>query len=203
MHEQATIQGSKNLVKASTIIPAPLRPATFVLVLLLAWTSMFQDSRAGVAAEGSLEYSVKGAYLLKFGDFVEWPASAFPFTDTPLLITVLGDDPFGPMLDQLGKGRAIAGRTVTVRRTSKAEEARNAHILYISQSERNNLKAILASLQDRNILTVADFEHPGIAIAFVIDNDKVRFDVNLDQVEQAGLKVSSKLLGVARTVRGK
>ena len=192
-----------NIVQASTILPAQMRRATFVLLLLMAWASMFQDSRASVGTEGSLEYSVKGAYLLKFGDFVEWPANAFPFADTPLLITVLGDDPFGPMLDQLVKGRTIAGRTVTVKRTHKIEEARNAHILYISQSERNNLKTILLGLQDRNVLTVADFDHPGIAIAFTIDNNKVRFDVNLNQAEQAGLKLSSKLLSVARTVMDK
>lgn len=192
-----------NIVQASAIIPAQLRRATCALLLIMLWAGALQHGHASTSADGSLEHSVKAAYLLKFGDFVEWPARAFPFADTPLLITVFGDDPFGPLLDQLSKGRSIAGRTVTIRRTHKIEEARNAHIVYVSQSERNNLKTLLAGLQDRNVLTVADFDQPGITIAFVIDNDKVRFDVNLDQAELAGLKLSSKLLSVARTVRGK
>lgn len=192
-----------NIVKVSNIKFAQMRLTAIFLVLALAWASVIQDSRAAAGTEDSLEYSVKGAYLFKFGDFVEWPASAFAMSNTPLVIAVLGDDPFGRELDQLARGRTIGGRTVTVQRTHQIEEARNAHILYISQSERNNMKAILLGMQDRHVLTVADFDHPGVIITFIIDNDKVRFNVNLDQAERTSLKLSSKLLNVAKTVRGK
>lgn len=196
-------QGGKDIVKFSNFNLVSMRRLVFILALMMAWASMAQDSQANAGTDNSLEYSVKGAYLFKFGDFVEWPSSAFALPDAPLVIAVLGDDPFGSSLDQLVKRRTIAGRAVTVQRTQRIEEARTAHILYISQSERKNMKAIQLNLQDRNVLTVADFDQPGIAIAFVIDNDKVRFDVNLDQAERAGLKLSSKLLSVARTVMGK
>lgn len=202
-NEQYPHQGDMHIVKASNILLAQMRLTAIVLTLALAWAGMIQDSRAAPGTENSLEYSVKGAYLFKFGDFVEWPASAFALPDTPLVIAVLGDDPFGRTLDELARGRTIAGRTVTVQRTEQIEEALSAHILYISQSERNKMKPLLPGMQDRHVLTVADFDQPGIIITFVIDNDKVRFNVNLDQAERASLKLSSKLLNVAKTVRGK
>lgn len=172
------------------------------MLVLAAWLGLARDSLAAPGTDPSLEYSVKGAFLFKFIAFVEWPATAFA-ADAPLMIMVLGDDPFGPILDQLAKEYPAQGRPVTVRRTRFIEEARGAHILYISQSEKNNMRTILQALQGRHVLTVADFDHPGIVIAFIIDTNKVRFDINLDQAERFGLKLSSKLLSVARTVNGR
>lgn len=150
-----------------------------------------------------MEYSVKGAYLFKFSGFVEWPPGAFPSPAAPLVIGVLGDDPFGRTLDQMMDGQTFEGRPVEVLRTHRIDQVRRAHILFISQSELTRMEVIQSGLQNSSVLTVADFNRPGIVISFVMENNKVRFAVNLDQAERAGLKLNSRLLSVATAVHGK
>jgi hypothetical protein len=175
-----------------------------ILWLLLAgWLSIYGLAHAAQNAEDSLEYSVKAAFLFKFGGFVEWPPHTLVSTEAPFVIGVLGDDPFGPLLDQIVGGHTIQGRPVVLKRWSRPDQIGAAHILFISQSERGRLPTIVASLQEKNVLTVADFDQPGIIIVFVIENNRVRFEINLDQAERSGLKISSKLLNVARVVRGR
>ncbi|MGZ5817765.1 MAG: YfiR family protein, partial [Burkholderiaceae bacterium] len=96
---------------------------------------------------------------------------------------------------------AIEGRPVEVVRARRIDQIKNEHILFISQSEKENMASIVANLQGGKVLTVSEFDDPGIVIQFVIENDKVRFDINLDQANHAGIKLSSKLLTVARTVK--
>lgn len=151
--------------------------------------------------DASLEYSVKAAYLLRFGGFVEWPADSFSRLDEPFVIGVLGEDPFGTTLDRIVATHTVQGRPVIVKRFAKVEQVRGVHVLYISRSEKERLPAITAQLNERNVLTVADADLPGVIVNFVIDGNRVRFEINLDQAERTGLKVSSRLLNVARAVR--
>jgi len=157
----------------------------------------------GIAANAqqSLEYLVKGAYLYKFGDFVEWPPSAFPEPESPFVVGVLGKDPFGPDLDAIVQGRTIQGRPVVIRRFAQVNEVRNAHILYIGTTRTINLEQILARLRNTSILTVSDESRGPVGIInFIMVGSKVRFEIYPKAATRAGLKVSSKLLDVAEVV---
>jgi hypothetical protein len=164
--------------------------------LLLALVSDWPLARLG-AATVALEYEVKAAFLLNFTRFVEWPPSAFSGGDAPLVICIRGDDPFGTVIDQIVEGELVNGRKVVVERM-RSDEQKSCHVLYAGS---NRLIALAAG--GGAVLTVgegADFLHQGGMIAFVLENRRVRFDVNLKAVTNAGLKLSSKLLSVARSV---
>jgi YfiR/HmsC-like len=150
------------------------------------------------------EYEVKAAYLYNFGKFVEWPATANAGKDNSFTICVLGQDPFGPALDAALAGQSIDGKNVVARRLSKAQEAVNCRIVFISSSEESRLKDVLEALDKAAVLTVSDipqFSTRGGAIQFVLDGKKIRFEVNLSNAAEAGLTLSSELLKVATTVR--
>lgn len=149
------------------------------------------------------EYQVKATYLYNFGKFVKWPARTGDSKDAPFTICVLGQNPFGSTLDAILAGETIEGKSVVARRISKPQDAVNCHILFISASESDHLEAIFAALDKANVLTVSDIPHfssrSGM-IQFVLDGDKVRFEVNLASAENAGLILSSELLKVATSV---
>lgn len=176
---------------------------SILAVCILLWLGTVAAGKPAAAGESPLEYSVKGAYLFKFSGFVEWPPAAFVSPTAPLVISVLGDDPFGAVLDQMVSGQSVGGRSVEVRRIQRIGDVRGTHILYISQSEEGRMGLIEGNLRDGNVLTVADFNRPGIVISFVMEDNKVRFVINLDQAQRAGLKLNSRLLAVASSVQGK
>jgi YfiR/HmsC-like len=153
------------------------------------------------AADEPLEYEVKAAFLLNFTKFIEWPASAFESPDSPLSICILGDDPFGSTLDQIVAGEIVAGRRVAAQRIKRAPPAQFCQVLFVNASDKDAPK-MLRGLGP-GVLTVgegATFLHDGGMIAFAIENRRVRFDINRTAAENAGLKLSSKLLSVARVV---
>ncbi len=151
--------------------------------------------------QGFLEYQVKAAFLLNFAKFVEWPPAAFANPDSPIAICIFGPDPFGNSIDELVRGEAAGGRTVIVRRIAQAPAPLACQMLFTQQSGQE-LDGLLASL-GRGVLTVGEgdeFLRGGGMIAFVIENRRVRFDIDWKAAEAASLKLSSKLLAVARTV---
>lgn len=148
------------------------------------------------------EYQVKAAYLYNFGKFIEWP-SATSAGDL-FSVCVLGEDPFGATLDRTVAGENINGKKAVVRRFAKLQDAARCHILFISSTEDSQLGAILAALDGTSVLTVSDipqFTQRGGMIQFVMEANKVRFEVNLTTVERDGLTMSSQLLKVAVNVR--
>ncbi len=157
------------------------------------------------AAEIRHESEVKAALLYNFTQFVEWPAEAFDAPDAPLVIGVLGHDPFGRALDDLVKNETVGRHRIEVVRFRDVEEAASSHLLFISASERAASGAILNRLQGRPILTVAEFEsfleRGGIVQLHRGPNNKVRLRVNLAAAREASLTLSAKLLRVAETVR--
>jgi hypothetical protein len=181
----------------------PLLRGLLRLALMATLAGAVFCASAQSMADDSLEYSIKSAFLFKFGEFVEWPPGTFTSPEEPLVICILGDDPFGSRLDQIVNGHAIGGRPVTVMRLRRSDQLENAHILFISRSERDRMDDIATVLRGKNILTVAEFAHADVAITLVVENNRVRFDVNLPAVDSAGLKLSSKLLSVARNVRSR
>jgi hypothetical protein len=119
--------------------------------------------------------------LFNFAQFVDWPPTAFPDRQTPLVIGILGQDPFGSYLDETVRGERVNNRPLIVRRYRRVEEIQTCHVLFISRSEADHLDQILASLKYRKILTVADGESPGrssVMIRFVTQQNKIRLRIN-------------------------
>jgi len=149
------------------------------------------------------EYQVKAAYLFNFLKFVQWPEDAFTDSLAPIVIGIVGDDPFGNALPEVVVGKTVQGRDLVIRKYHAGENLRGASILFISTSEKKRLPQILASLHGSSALTVADmdgFLDEGGMIQFLSENDRVRFSINVDATSRARLKVSSKLLSLARVV---
>jgi len=147
------------------------------------------------------EYQVKAAFLLNFTKFIEWPANAFADSGSPFSICILGRDPFGRALDDFAEGEAVSDRKLVVRRINESPAAQTCQLVFVDSAGKD-LGRILGGF-GRGVLTVGEgerFLRDGGMIAFVIENRRVRFDINQSAVEGVGLKISSKLLSVARSV---
>lgn len=156
---------------------------------------------AGYAAAqsgGFSEYDVKAAFLYNFGKFIEWPDGAFASANAPLLIGVYGDNPFGNRLAIVVRGKTINGHPVVARQVS-FNELKSCQILFICRSEQKNMKDILAALGGSGVLTVTEEmnSQSGIMINFIVQDDRIRFEINNTAAEKVGLKISSKLLILA------
>jgi hypothetical protein len=150
------------------------------------------------------EFQVKAAYLYNFGKFVAWPDETGSGRTDSFEICVLGTDPFGHALDSTLAGGTIGGKSVMAKRISKPQDVNSCRILFISSSEESHLKDVLMVLDKTRVLTVSDiprFSERGGMIGFTLEGSRVRFDVNLDSAEGAGLTLSSELLRVATNVR--
>jgi hypothetical protein len=173
----------------------------WVLVALCAATVMGATGRAA-AAEDRLEPAVKSVYLFKFADYVEWPEGTFKSPDAPFVICVLGRDPLGSSLDEAVRGRSVGGRPIVVRRIDHASLCGDAQGMFVSSVRADRRDEIAAALGSRGVLTVADKgAGAGAIIQFVIEDDKVRFEIDADAARRAGLKLSSRLLSLATSVK--
>jgi hypothetical protein len=169
-----------------------------ILLLALGWLAMASlEARASIPSE----YAVKAAFLLNFGKFVSWPESDFQNPGAPLVIGVLGNNPFHEDLKQMIAGKSIAGHPLLFRRLQTPEAVRNCHILFVSQSAQKDAPAILAVLRNADVLTVTEnlphFADSGFAINFVTVQDHIRFQINHPAAARTGLTISSKLLSLA------
>jgi hypothetical protein len=157
-------------------------------------------SRASAEAQVSREYQLKAVFLYNFAQFTEWPDGAFTDTNTPIVIGILGPDPFGPALMETVKGETVHGHPLTIQHYPRANEIKTCHILFISQSEARHANEIVKSLKGKPILTVADSDGPATSdaiIRFAIENNKVHFRINRESAEASNIVISSKLLRVA------
>ncbi len=154
------------------------------------------------AAEPPTARQVEAAFLLNFTKFIEWPSSAFNDSASPLVICVLGDDPFGRTLDKLVEGEVVNGRKLAAERIARAPAPKSCQVLYISSSEKN-IPALISALEP-GVLTVGDgasFLFDGGTIAFIVEGRHVRFDVSQRAASKASLSISARLLSVARFVQ--
>ena len=146
----------------------------------------------------SLEYAVKATYLYKLVPFVEWPVEA-P-AGTPIPLCVVGDDPFGPLLELAVSGQRIGDREMTVRRMSAVGPDASCQIVYLGGSSEQSVAEALEALRGAPVLSVTDeaqsSQTKGI-VHFVIENDRVRFEIDAQAASASGLKISSKLLDLA------
>lgn len=157
----------------------------------------------GQAVPSVAEYQIKAAYLYKFLAFIDWPPQAFARTDAPLVIGVLGANPLADELAQVVATRQASGRPVAVRRLRAGDGLTELHVLFVARSEAARLPGIVAAARELPLLVVTELDDAmpsGSAINFVVVEDKVRFDVALAVAEKANLRISARLLTVARKV---
>ncbi|MEW6304360.1 MAG: YfiR family protein [Verrucomicrobiota bacterium] len=160
----------------------------------------------GVAASppSPTEYQIKAAFLYNFAKYIEWPAEKFPQSNSPIVMGVLGKDPFGVNLEKTIQGQHIGGRPLVVKRFEDIEGINGCHLLFVSSSERRRVADILERIKNDHILTVGESERfaaQGGVVNFIMVESKVRFEINVDAARRARLKISSKLLNLAQVVR--
>lgn len=149
------------------------------------------------------EYQVKAAFLFNFAQFVTWPTNAFLEPQAPLVIGIIGSDPFGSTLDEMVRGEKINGHPLTIQRFRRVEEFTNCHILFINESEPKRIEDIFTQLKGRSVLTVGDsdeFVRRGGMIRFFTEKGKLRLRINTELAKKVGLEVSSRLLRLATIV---
>lgn len=150
------------------------------------------------------EYEVKAALLLRFATYVDWPGDTLPQPGKAFVIGILGDDPFGELIDETVARRASDDRPVEVRRLERVEQAEECQIVFISRAERHRQADLLAALNGHAILTVGESERflrDGGGINLVVGRDsRVKLEVNLAATDRAGLKLSSRMLSLAQRV---
>ena len=167
-----------------------------LLALALGATSGVARAQTPISSENQL----KAAFLFKLAQFLDWPANAFPESKSPIVIGVLGDDPFGSYLDDFVQGEKIGERPMVVQRFRRVEDVATCQILFVSRSEAVRLDKILGTLKGRCILTVGDvegFASQGGMVRFATEGGKIQLRINVTAAKAAELTISSKLLAHA------
>jgi uncharacterized protein DUF4154 len=189
-------------IRWGTVRRRPSRLAVTTLTALL-----FVAGARWVSAQGnaSSEYQVKAAFLFHFAQFVDWPPGAFKDAGTPLAYCTAGGDPFHGALEASLNGKVIDGRPVRVLHFKEAQKIQGCQVLFIGIADKKFISATLANLKGTPVLTVGESEHfvqDGGMIGFFLEDNRVRFDINLDAAGHARLKISARLLALAKTVIG-
>jgi hypothetical protein len=187
-------------------VPLPVRRRLLAAALAWAGPACLVQAQPRAPGPQAPEYHVKGAFLFKFGEFVDWPSAALAGPDVPFTIAVLGADPVADVLEELSRQRKVNGRTASVQRLRRSDPAPAAHIVFAGAAEAERLQAWADQLRASHTLTVTETagasQPPGM-INFVIRDNRVRFEVDADAVDAAGLKISSKVLSLAVNITGR
>lgn len=173
--------------------------------LCLLCTVLFFASLSISSAEDSVskDYQIKAEYVYNFAKFVQWPPETFTNSQSPLVIGVFGQNPFGNGLQAIAKEHKINGRDIVVKPVAAAAEAARVHLIFFAATEDGHIQETLAALKNAGVLTVGEtdkFMAAGGIIGFVRDEDKVRFEINTAAANEHGLKISAQLLKLARPV---
>lgn len=158
-----------------------------------------------VSAQGQAptEYQIKAAFIYNFAKFVDWPSLDTAASDQPIIVGVLGEDPFGQNLEGVINGKTANGRRVAIKRFANLQSLTPCHILFISSSQRN-LQQVFSAVAASGVLTIGEtdrFADTGGIIQLAMLEGRVRLVVNQAAAERAGLRISAKLLGLARVIR--
>lgn len=175
-----------------------IRYVVFILI-----SAMLPISQAAPAAQ---EYQIKAVFLFNFVNFITWPDKSFKQDSEPFRICVLGEDPFGVVLDVTVEKHLVEGRTLKIIRLKEVMAGKICQILFISELEPSRQKDILKIIRNLNlpILTVGDtddFIQAGGMIKFFSRNNKIRLGVNPDALEAVGLKADANLLNLSEIER--
>lgn len=162
----------------------------------------------GAASAGEddsvVEYQVKAAFVCKFGNYVDWPAQVLGVGE-PWRVGVLGSEVVAEEFRRTAAAASVGGRPVEVRRLTRGDVPEGMHAVFVSRAMAAHAPALIAALAGRPVLTITELDPGGATgmINFVVVDDKVRFDILLPPATQSGLKISVRLLGVARRVEGR
>jgi hypothetical protein len=171
-------------------------------IIFAFWLIACSAAAAGADQQKAGEYHVKALFLYNFLNFVEWPAGSSFNSSQAINVCIVGDDPFGDALDNI-RNETVKGKKLAIRIYRPSDEPEGCHLIFIPASEKGRAGQILRPVRDANVLTVSDtFEEgrPGAIISFFIEQKKVRFAINIEAAKKAGLKISSKLLRLAKIV---
>jgi len=180
-----------------------LRSRLMTLGRRMLWLAIFIIFVPLVRATATSEYELKAAFLLNFARFIQWPENVPP-VNQPIVIGVLGTDPFGSSLDSIVAGETVNGRVLTVKRLERNDPISDCQILYVCRSEISHLSNLLERVKGQAILTVSDidrFVYMGGMIGLTMDRGKVRVQINVDVAKNGQLAISAKLLRLSLVVR--
>ena len=168
------------------------------LLLMLMAFALIGGGRRG-------EYEIKAAFLYKFASAITWPETAFTSDEEPFIVGVLGEDPFEEDLEAVLEGKEIADRPLVLQRYEELAVLRKSHVLFIAESEMDDLDEVLERVGKLPVLTVTDEEGRGDAamISFRSKNRKIRFQMDVEAIEDAGMVVSEELIEVAKAQSGR
>lgn len=186
---------------ATVVLRVPERPWWKKTVLIVVTTM----GCAGLFAQVYKEAEVKSAFLFQFTRYVEYPDSAFESDKAPFVMGVLGKSAITDALREAVRGKNVEGRPIVVRQMNIGTEMKQCHVLFIPESQSHHLPEVLKTLVDAPVLTVgesAGFASQGGIIGFFTEQNRLRFEVNLESARRARLTISSKLLNLARIVKG-
>ena len=186
--------------------PLPLKRLFVVLLVCLAPLSRGRFLSAEPASASLTEYQIKAAFLYNFAKFVEWPAPTLEKIGDTFTIGIWGEDPFGEDLENELTGKMVQGKRLVLKKLTRLEDAPKCQVLFISASEKDKLPMALEILKGFSVLTVSDipsFIQRGGMVGFILDHNRVRFNINLEMAEKSDLKISSQLLKLAKTIKGK
>jgi YfiR/HmsC-like len=161
-----------------------------------------EEARAQSQAE---EYRVKAALLFRFAQFIEWPPEAFKDANDTLNFCTFGADPFDGALDETVAGKKIEGRAIRVQHLRGSENVKGCQLLFVGARESKRIPAVLASARDSSVVTVGEsdgFAQEGGVIGFILEENKIRFEINVQAARHAGIKISSRLMLLAKNVYG-
>jgi len=146
------------------------------------------------------EYELKAVFIFNFTQFVQWPATSFSSEHAPLVIGILGEDPFGPYLNDVISGEKVDGHPLVIEHYATAGDIKNCHILFVSKNEITRFGQLAATLKKQNVLTVGDaptFLMQEGMIKLLTKNNKIQLQINIESVKESNLVISSKLLRLA------
>ena len=179
-------------VETHSVRKVPL-PAVVAALVLAAGS-------AATPQQSPLEDTRKAAFLYNLVKFVEWPATD---GDGPIVLGMLGRDALGATMEQIFRGKDVDGRALQIRYVAKLEDLKFCQVIFISEAEKERLPEILAALKDVHVLTVSEidgFAERGGMVRLIVENTKVRLEVNVDTVSRARLKISARLLQLASVI---
>ncbi len=181
--------------------------ASYFLIALLIFSPCFGLSPAFAAGPDSREYVLKAGYIYNFTKFIKWPEEASgEIENGGLNFCLIGEDPFGNILDQLAKKLKKKNRVLVVTPQVSFKDMPQCHVLFVSQSEKSNVNQILLRVRKYPVLVIGDtpsFAEKGVGINFFLEKNKIRFEINREALKRAGFLVSSELLNLAKIVSGR
>jgi hypothetical protein len=181
-----------------------MKQARLIAVITMCLTLALGAKAQALDSSDSSEYLIKAGFIYNFAKLVEWPTTAFAQPDSPIVIGILGDDPFGATLDRIVADKKINGRSFAVKRlkwSKDLKDLKDCNILFVSSSEKEHIDSVVDTVKWMPILTIGDapgFARRGGIINFMLEDNKVRFEVNVEAAKHAVLNISSRLLALAK-----